>query len=157
MVDPNQFNPKGLILDHAPQDEFQEGQPVSLLIKDKTDLGYKAIVEAKYWGVLYFNEVFTVLVKDQKVQGFIKKIREDGKIDLRLYQEGHHGRDEIVPLILLKLAKSGGFLPFTEKTDPEKIYSEFGASKKKFKIAVSHLYKNRLIQIEPNGIRLVEK
>jgi predicted RNA-binding protein (virulence factor B family) len=145
------------ILDFADPNEYQDGQAVELVIKSQTDLGYKAIVNGKHWGVLYHNEVFKVLEKDLALVGYIKKLREDGKIDLTLYKAGHHGGDEAVPKILAMLMENNGFLPITDKSSPEEIYQEFGVSKKKFKIAVSGLYKDRMITLEENGIRLVKR
>lgn len=136
---------------------YQENQQVSLLLVAETDLGFKAIVDQKHWGMLYRDEVFQRLRYGQKLQGFIKKIREDGKIDLRINQPGHRAaQTEIGPLILEEIKKAGGFLNITDKTDPERIYQLFGVSKKKYKVALGDLYKKRLILIEDKGIRLVK-
>ncbi|WP_413291392.1 S1 RNA-binding domain-containing protein [Bdellovibrio sp. HCB337] len=136
--------------------EYEAGQSVDLLIVDKTDLGYKALINNQHWGMIYTNEVFQPLKYGQKTQGFIKEIRpSDGKIDLRLYKTGHQGGDEIATRILEMLQKAdGGFLAINDKTSAEKIYELFGASKKKYKIALGGLYKKRLITITDDGIRL---
>ncbi|MFN7905719.1 MAG: hypothetical protein ACK5P5_11105 [Pseudobdellovibrionaceae bacterium] len=149
--------PPTQILDHVEPGEYKDGQQVDLVIKTQTDLGYKAIVNAKYWGVLYHNEVFKTLHKDEFMVGYIKRVREDGKLDLTLYKVGHKGGDEATSKILAKLIAAGGFLPLTDKTSPEQIYEEFGVSKKKFKIALGGLYKDRLIVIEPTGIRIASQ
>jgi predicted RNA-binding protein (virulence factor B family) len=152
----SELNPPSPILDSVPQGAYLEGQQVQLIIKSQTDLGYKAVVDGKYWGVLYHNEVFGVLYENQPVQGFVKKIREDFKLDLTLYKTGHQAGLDVGPRILELLEDSdGGFLQMTDKTPPEVIYDTFGVSKKKFKIALGNLYKNRKIQIESDGIRLV--
>lgn len=141
--------------------QFREGQPVSLLICGKTDLGFKALIERSHWGILYFDETFQKLHYGKQIDGFIKKLRPDSsvagaKIDLTLTRAGHQAAsDEIGPKILELLRKKGGFLAVTDKTDPETIYRMFGASKKKFKIALGGLYKQRLITVEDEGIRLV--
>lgn len=153
----NSESSKNKILDTVNPGEYFEGQEVNLIIKDKTDLGYKAIINEKHWGVIYKNEVFQVLEKNQKIKGFIKKIREDGRIDLTIYKIGHHGADDVGPKIIEALEQNQGFLPITDKTLPEYIYDQFGVSKKKFKIAVSGLYKKRAITLEKDGIRLISK
>jgi hypothetical protein len=135
--------------------EYQNGQAVELWIVAKTDLGFKAIVNGEHWGLLYANEVFQPLSYGQKIQGFIKEIRPDGKIDLALQRTGHQAGDDIAPRILELLKEKGGFLEINDKTSAEIIYELFGVSKKKYKIALGGLYKKRLIQIEDDGIRLV--
>lgn len=141
-------------IDKNPSD-YEAGQSVDLLITEKTDLGFKAIVDSKHWGMLYSNEVFQPLKYGQRLQGFIKEIRpNDGKIDLTLYKTGHQGGDEVANKILEMLQASGGYLEINDKTSPEKIYDLFGASKKKYKIALGGLYKKRLITITDDGIRL---
>lgn len=142
-------------LDKSPAG-LTEGQAVELLVYDKTDLGYKAIINGKYSGMIYKNEIFKPLQYGQKTQGYIKKLREDGKIDLLLSKTGHQGADDIGPQILELLNQKNGFIDITDKTSPETIYKLFGASKKKFKIALSGLYKKRLISIHDDGIRLIK-
>lgn len=136
---------------------FEVGQKVKLKIIAQTELGYKAVIEDHEFGVLYANEVFQQLRIGQELSGFIKKIREDGKIDLTLYREGHKAGDDIAPRILELLEIGNGFLPLHEKTPPEKIYEIFGVSKKKYKIALGGLYKKRLIRIDEDGIHQVKK
>ncbi|WP_374030223.1 S1 RNA-binding domain-containing protein [Bdellovibrio bacteriovorus] len=137
--------------------EYKEEEKVQLFIAAKTDLGYKAIINGRHWGVLYNNEVFQDLDYGQKVDGYIKKIRPDGKIDLALQKAGHKAAsDDIGPLILNLLQEKGGFLPVNDKTSAETIYDLFGVSKKKYKIALGGLYKQRLITVDDDGIRLVK-
>jgi hypothetical protein len=133
---------------------YQEGREVELLICDRTDLGLKAIINNRHWGVLYQNELFKSVRFGERVKGYIKTIREDGKIDLTLHQPGHEKLGDVADKILEKLAKSGGFLPVHDKSSPETIYKIFGESKKSFKSAIGILYKKRLITIEADGIRL---
>jgi predicted RNA-binding protein (virulence factor B family) len=142
------------ILDQVEANIYQVGQAVQLVIKTETDLGYKAIIDGKYWGILYFNEVFQYLFKNQEITGYIRKIRDDGRIDLTLYKLGSHGSLDIGELILKKIEESAGFLNITEKTDAQYIYDLFGVSKKKFKMALGGLYKKRLIVIKADGIYL---
>jgi predicted RNA-binding protein (virulence factor B family) len=133
--------------------EYQDYEKVDLIIAAETDLGFKAIINNKHWGVLYFSEVFQELKYGQRLKGHIKKIREDGKIDLILQAPGHQAaQKDIGDAILQKLDEAKGFLPITDKSTAEVIYELFGVSKKKFKIALGGLYKKKLIKIEPKGI-----
>lgn len=140
-------------LDKEPTD-FQEGQSVDLLIAAKTDLGFKAIINNRCWGIIYANEIFQPLSIGQKIKGFIKKIRPDGKIDLSLVQLGYKAAPDIAEKILEVLKARGGFLNINDKTDPKLIYQLFGVSKKKYKMALGNLYKNKLITIHDDGIKL---
>lgn len=136
--------------------EYQDGQKVNLIIAGRTDLGFKAIIEKRHWGVLYANEVFQPLRQGQKIEGYIKKMRPDGKIDLSLQRSGHKAtREDVGPKILESLKEKNGFLPINDKTPPEEIYRLFGVSKKQFKVALGGLYKKRLISVHEDGIRLV--
>lgn len=135
---------------------YQVGEEVSLFIAARTDIGFKAIINGKHWGVLYFNEVFETLDFGMRPKGYIKTIRPDGKIDLTLQKLGHKAADDIGEKILKALGDKGGFLPLNEKTPPETIYRMFGVSKKKYKMAIGGLYKKRQILIEDEGIRLVK-
>ena len=135
---------------------FKAGQKVSLLIADKTDLGIKAIVNNSHWGMLYRNELFQPVHKGQKLEGFIKQIREDRKIDLTLHQPGYDKVDELTDTILAKLQDNQGFLPLSDKSPPEAIYDTFGVSKKVFKQAIGALYKKKLVLIEEGGIKLIK-
>jgi uncharacterized protein len=135
---------------------YQAGQEVDLMIAAKTDLGFKAIVNGAHFGVLYEDEVFQTLHYGEKLKGFIKLVRPDGKLDLALTRSGHKAaKDEIAPKILELLKAEGGYLPINDKTSAEEIHELFGVSKKKFKIALGGLYKQRLIKVEDDGIRLV--
>lgn len=134
---------------------YKEEQSVDLLIIKKTDLGYKAIINGSHLGVLYENEVFQALNYGQEIKGFIKKIREDGKIDLSLSKSGHQSATDIAPKIILMLEKNNGFLAIHNKTEADTIYQLFGISKKKYKLVLSGLYKQRLITIHDDGIRLI--
>ncbi|MCG2746309.1 MAG: S1-like domain-containing RNA-binding protein [Desulfobulbaceae bacterium] len=134
--------------------DYKEGEEVDLLIYEKTDLGYKAIVNHSHGGMVYKNEVFQKLFNGQQLKGYIKKIREDLKIDLSLQKPGYQGVDDISQAILKALKDHGGRIAVTDKSPPEDIYSLFGVSKKTFKKAIGALYKKRLITLDPNGISL---
>ncbi len=135
-----------------------EGQKVDLIIAGETDMGFKAVINCCTLGVLYHNEVFQRLHYGQKLQGFIKKIRDDDRIDLILQQAGHKAAVEgIAPKILELLNQQGGFVAINDKTDADMIYKLFGVSKNKYKIALGGLYKSEQITVDKDGIRLVEK
>ncbi|MGR8981189.1 MAG: CvfB family protein [Gammaproteobacteria bacterium] len=137
-------------------ENLEAGQKVSLLIADKTELGYKAIVNNNYWGVLYQNELFRPIRKGQKLEGYIKRIREDKKIDLSLYQPGYDKVEALTDKILVRLKENDGWLPLSDKSHPEDIYAAFGVSKKVFKQAIGALYKRKSIEIDDKGIRQVD-
>jgi len=140
--------------DDAPHN-YMPQQPVDLIIANSTHLGYKAIVDHSHWGVLYKNEVFKRLSFGQSIKGFIKHIRPDGKIDLSL-QGGEESRTKNRHIILDYLKSKQGFATVNDRTDPEVITELFGMSKAAFKKAIGGLYKERIITIEPEGIRLNE-
>ncbi|MBI9071510.1 MAG: hypothetical protein JEY94_07915 [Melioribacteraceae bacterium] len=137
--------------------KFTEGEEVDLLVANRTELGYNAIINNSNWGLIYKDEIFTDLRKGYKVKGYIKKLRPDGKIDLTLNKSGYEKVKDITEVILDEIKNRDGFLEITDKSDPELIYRTFEVSKKTFKKAIGSLYKDRLIIIEPAGIRLLEK
>jgi len=137
--------------------EFQEGQSVDLVIGDRTEIAYKALINNSREGILYKNEVFQTLRKGQHITGFIKKVRDDGKIDLCLQKPGYEKVDEVSEKIIDTLKARGGFVSVTDNSAPEIIYGLFGVSKKTFKKAIGALYKKRRILIESDGIRLIKK
>lgn len=134
---------------------FTPGQKVSLLIADRTDLGIKAIVNHSHWGMLYENEIFQPLKQGQKIDGFIKQIRPDYRIDLSLYQPGYSKVATIEAKILEQLRVNNGFLPLHDKSPPETIYAALGVSKKVYKQAIGALYKKKQVLIQADGIRLI--
>lgn len=141
--------------------QYEEGQSVNLIIAGETELGFKAIINESHLGMIYANEIFQPLKYGQRLQGFVKKIRDDGKIDLSLQDPkkiGHRAAaDEVGPRILKLLSENHGFLAINDKTSAETIHELFGVSKKKYKIALGGLYKQRLIRVDDNGIFLVKK
>jgi len=150
-----------MLLNDFLQDEafyFKEGQKVDLIIADETDLGYKAVVNNEFWGVLYKNEIFQKLRKGQKTAGYIKKIRDDNKIDLVLQVAKYADKvDSVTDKILAKLKTQGGVMLITDKSPPDEIYKAFGVSKKVFKQSIGTLYKKRIISIDKEIISLVDK
>jgi uncharacterized protein len=138
-------------------ERFLPEQAVDLIIYDETELGYKAVINQKATGILYKNEVFEKLYYGQTIKGFIKKQRDDGKIDLILRAAGHKATEDIAVKILEFLEDNNGFYALNDKTPSEKIHELFGVSKKKFKIALGGLYKQRLIKVSDEGVTLVKK
>ena len=133
---------------------YQEGQEVDILIWQKTDLGFKAIVENKFAALLYDSEIFQPLRSGMRLKAFVKQVREDGKIDLILQQAGPRKVDDFAETLLKYIRDHKGFTSFNDKSDAEEIYETFGVSKKTFKKAVGELYKMRLVSLQPNGISL---
>lgn len=134
--------------------ELKANQQVNILIFDHSQLGFDAVINNKYRGVLYHNEVFGEVDYGDSLTAYIKKVREDGKIDLMTQLRGTRGTTDLGKIILDEIRAHGGFLPITDKSDPEEIYDLFGVSKKKYKMAVGRLYKHEDILIEEDGIRL---
>jgi uncharacterized protein len=146
-------------IDHWIKDEpegLKLGQKVSLVIADKTELGLKAIINHQCWGLLYGNEMYRKVRKGQVVDGYVKRIREDGKVDLSLDKPGfsQEKMEGISGAILTALQDNDGFLALNDKSPPKEIYAAFGVSKKIFKQGVGALYKQRRITIEKDGIHL---
>ncbi|MEM8594389.1 MAG: S1-like domain-containing RNA-binding protein [Pseudomonadota bacterium] len=146
-------------VDKFAEDENEDLEPkqaVELIIANSTELGYKAVVNHRYWGVLYSNEVFQTLSFGQRINGFVKRIREDGKIDLVL-QIAREVRDTHSGTIVEYLDKqTNGFAPLHDKSDPELIKKTFSMSKKAFKRAIGGLYKDGVLEIRDDGIRLID-
>lgn len=142
-------------LDTQPH-EYQENQPVDLLIFGQTAMGYRTIINNSHWGILYKSEVFQPLTRGERTTGFIKKLREDGRIDLCLHKPGPEKVGELADKILDMLREQGGFIAVTDKSPSGMISSLFGVSKKTYKKAVGALYRRRLVVIEETGIRLVQ-
>jgi predicted RNA-binding protein (virulence factor B family) len=141
--------------DQAPHD-FTPGQPVDLIIANSTELGFKAIINHSHWGLLYKDEVHERLSFGQSRRGFIKFVRPDGKIDLALRVE-QETRDQYATSVLDYLKRHDGFAAVHDKTDPAVIQKLFGMSKKTFKKVIGGLYKQRIIEIQDDGIRLVKQ
>jgi predicted RNA-binding protein (virulence factor B family) len=119
-----------IYLNHYISDEahyLHEGDEVSLIIAGKTDLGFKAVVNENFWGILYHNEVFQPLREGQKLTGYIKKIREDNKIDLSLNKTGHTHVLSVSEQIIQRLKDNNGFLELSDKSSPEAINAAFNS------------------------------
>jgi len=133
---------------------LKKDQQVDLMIYAKTELGFKAIVNNDYSGLLYENEIFQTLNIGDKLKGFIKNIRPDNKIDLSLQKPSEQTREALTDTILEDLKQQGGTSTLTDKSKPEDIYAYYGVSKKSYKKALGALYKKRLIVIDKDKISL---
>ncbi len=134
---------------------YQPGEEVNILIWQKTDLGFKAIIENVYSGLLYDSEIFQTLHTGDTLKAYIKQVREDGKIDLILQKPGFEKVDDFSKTLYHYIADHGGRIGLNDKSPAEEIYDVFGVSKKTFKKAVGDLYKKRLILLHEDGIELV--
>lgn len=133
--------------------DYNPGDEVKLFIVGRTELGYKAVINGLHSGLLYYNQVFKPLQLGQHTKGYIARVREDEKIDLLLERPGYEKVDELSQKLLDALQKAGGFLPLTDKSVPADIEQRLGMSKKTFKKAIGALYKQRLIELLPDGIK----
>ena len=131
-------------------------QAVDLLIAGRTDLGYKAVINDQYLGLIFRGDAFRPLKIGERLPGFVKAIRPDGKIDLLISQGTLQGDYDLGEQIIEKLRLSGGLSTLTDKSDPDEIYRQFKVSKKKYKQALGTLFKSRRIVITPQHIKLVD-
>lgn len=136
---------------------FYKGQKVALLISSRTETGFVAVINGIHKGILYKKEVSQPLEIGQKIDGFIKKVRDNKKINLCLQKPGYKAINRLFRKIMDILQQQDGFIAVTDKSRPKVIADLFGVSKKEFKRAIGNLYKKRLITLEKDGIRLREK
>lgn len=136
---------------------YSAGDEVQLLITDHTDIGYVALINNQFTGVVYDNDAYRELAYGEKLTGYIKNIRPDGKVNLVLQKPGYGKVEGIAGDILQRLKEEGGFMAINDKSSPKLIASLFGVSKKSFKMGLSALYRERIITIDESGIRLNEQ
>lgn len=134
--------------------DLQIGQEVDLLIFEETDLGLNAIINNKYKGLIYENEIFQRIKIGTRTKGFVKNIRDDNRIDLSLQKQGYANVEPNAERILEKLKANNGFLDVTDKSDANYVMYQLEMSKKTFKKAVGALYRQKIIRIEEDGIYL---
>ncbi|WP_411065460.1 CvfB family protein [Vibrio rotiferianus] len=140
-------------LDKTPAN-YEVNEEVNLIIAERSQLGYKAIVNGEHWGMIFPSDVFGKLFIGKRLKGYVKQIREDGKIDLALQKVGVAKMDDLSSKIMEQLEKKGGFLPLNDKSSPEAIFEAFRTSKGTYKKTIGGLYKDGKIVIEKDGIRL---
>jgi predicted RNA-binding protein (virulence factor B family) len=129
---------------------------VSLIVYRRTDIGYVVIINNKHTGVLHHNEIYRSIGVGDKFEGFIKKIYADNKIDVAAGKSGYQRVEDESGKILRLLGENDGYLPYYDKSAPEDIYEFFGMSKKTFKMTVGNLFKQKKINLEEAGIRLIK-
>ncbi|POP64848.1 CvfB family protein [Pseudomonas syringae] len=141
-------------LDKTPAN-YSVGQEVDLLVAEATDMGFKAIINNKHWGLIHKNEVFKFMRAGKQEKGYIKEIRSDGNISLSMQPVGAEAASSLNSKILAKLRENDGTLPVSDKSDPQVISGLFGVSKGNFKKAIGALYKQGQIVIHADRIELV--
>ena len=138
--------------------DLKIGDKVDLIVVRQSQLGFSVLVDDEYEGMLYKNELYQKIEEGQRLVGYIKKIREDNKIDLSLHPIGF--RQTIVSFeikVLNALKQNDGFIPLNDKSDPDSIKFQLGMSKRAFKNAIGGLYKQKLIEISEEGISTVKR
>lgn len=139
------------LLDKTPAN-YEINQQVELLVAERTDLGFKAIINGEHWGVIFKSDVFGKLFVGKRLKGYIKGIREDGRINLSLQKIGLAKMDDLSEKVMHVLETKGGFLPLSDKSTPEAIFTVFRTSKGTFKKTIGGLYKQGKIRIDKDGI-----
>jgi uncharacterized protein len=135
---------------------LEKGSTIKATIwKEHHPLGFQVIVNDKYLGMVYANQVFQDLKIGETLNAYVNAVRDDGRIDVMLQKPGHESIDDASKELIDALEKSNGFLPLTDKSSPEDIYSTLSMSKKSFKKAVGSLYKSRIIELQNDGIKLL--
>lgn len=135
-------------------DSFEENQAVDLLITGKSDLGFKAVVNGEAMGLIHHNEILSPIRAGQRMVGYIREIRGDGKLNLSLQPGGQEMRNDLERQILNHLKDNDGVMTLTDKSAPEAIFNTFGVSKGNFKKALGKLYKDKLVSLHPKKVTL---
>lgn len=141
-------------LDNIPP-AYEVGQEVQILVAEKSEIGYKCVIENTHSGMLYENEIFRKVFVGQSLKAYIKKIRSDEKIDISLQKIGYEAIDEIAQKVLNYLIKSGGSMSFTDKSSADEIARVFNISKKSFKKALGSLYKQKMVKLMPGKVEMI--
>ncbi|QNJ98989.1 CvfB family protein [Constantimarinum furrinae] len=135
--------------------DLEKFQAVEIMVTHITEKGANAIINGKYKGLIYLEDIFEDIRTGDRLTAYVSKIREDNKVDLVLQPPGYRSIEPNANFVLDELKAAGGFLPLHDKTDPETIKNEMGMSKKSFKKAIGSLYKDKQIIIKEDGIELV--
>lgn len=137
--------------------DYAPGEEVSLLVWQQTELGYKVIVDNQFYGLIYKDEIFFPVNMGERLTGYVKQVREDGKLDVALQPSGRANVVSFADKLLQYLREHDGHTSFNDHSSAEEISREFGISKKTFKKGVGELYKKRLIVVADDGLTLVQK
>ena len=138
-----------------PNGQLKNGQKVALLVWQKTDLGFKVIIDNHYGGLVYTDQIFRYVHTGDRLEGYVQLVRPDGKVDVTLQPTGRQQTVDFAETLLQWLKDNGGHCDLGDKSDAEDIKRMFQVSKKTYKRAIGDLYKRRLIRIEETGISLV--
>ncbi|WP_372863073.1 S1 RNA-binding domain-containing protein [Spongiibacter sp.] len=138
-------------------DGLRSGQQVDIQVASKTELGYKCVVNHQFWGLLYDSELVKPLHRGDRLTAWVRRVRDDKRIDLGLSKPARERAPDIAELIIEQLERNDGFLALGDKSPPEAIKRIFGVSKKAFKQGLSRLYKERRVSISERGIQLLKK
>lgn len=133
---------------------YKPNEEVEILVWQKTDLGFKVIVDNKFQGLVYSSQVFRELHTGDRLKAYVSTVRPDGKLDISIQKTGYEQSLDFAERLYEYLFRHDGYCPFTDKSPAEDIYAEFQVSKKVFKKAVGDLYKRRMITLAPDGIEL---
>ncbi len=140
---------------HEKNGDFKSGQEVRLQVVSRSDLGYTAVINGTHLGLIHSSDILQPLRMGQKLKGYIKGIRPDHKINLRIQRHGAAARDELGERILALLAENGGQSELTDKSSPDAIFKEYRTSKANYKKTLGRLYKAKKITLSPEKITLV--
>jgi predicted RNA-binding protein (virulence factor B family) len=144
-------------IEPVPPEKYLPGEEVQLLVWQKTDLGFKVIIDNLYQGLIYEDQIFQVLHSGDRLSGFIDQVRPDGKIDVCLQQTGKAERLSFAKELLQYLQENDGYCDLGDKSAADDVYERFHVSKKVFKKGIGELYKKGLITVSPTSVRLVDK
>ncbi len=133
---------------------LQHGAEVDILVWQKTDLGFKVIINNKFQGLIFENQIFQPIHSGMRLKAYVDHVRQDGKIDIVLQQTGRQQTLDFAEVLLRYLYENDGYCNLSDKSPAELIYDRFQVSKKAYKKAIGDLYKRHLIIIEAEGIRL---
>ena len=130
----------------------EQGDKVELLVYSRSELGLSVIVNNKHHGLVHLNELFKPVAIGDRIQGYVKRIREDNKLDIVLQRIGYRHYIDAHTELVAKRLKANGYISLTDNSSAEEIHREFGMSKKAFKKAIGALYKERLVRLGEDGI-----
>lgn len=137
--------------------EFKRGQQVEGIVTQRLEIGFRVAIDNKYWGMIYNNQIFNHIDIGDKITAYVRKVGEDGRIDLSMQQEGYDEVKSAADKLLKLMRGNGGTLPITDKSEPDKVASITGMSKKVFKRATGYLLKRGELTFGENEIKLTEK
>ncbi|GAB5540166.1 MAG: S1-like domain-containing RNA-binding protein [Salibacteraceae bacterium] len=144
----------GGIVEEA-DDSIMPDDEVEIVIWNERDAGWGVIVDNKFQGMVYKNQTFEPLNIGERKTAYVNRVREDGKLDILMQKPGAKNIDESAKQVVDALEKRGGFLPLTDKSSPDEITALLQMSKKSFKKAIGTLYKQRIVKLEKDGVRLL--